>query len=218
MGFNKLKNRSGKKIGVIALSVALFLASPINGGCGKGKKVPGLENFRLSVIQQRLYVAFVSTTLSWDYGVTTAIPGLKDATVTVAPDLITGGTVFQFSIGLAALLNDGKPFPLSGLPDGRAIPDIEGGVLPRWDAEIEQLKLSVYLSNEVFGLFVPLKFMSKKGVTLPWLVSMKIRDERGNLLGKVYAIPQNVGGSGSGLLILLPYLGGAPQGGGPTKK
>jgi hypothetical protein len=182
-------------------------------GCGLGKKVPGLNHFNVSVIQGRLYVSFVAETLTWDYGISVGIPGLSNSSVSVAPDLNSAGTVFQIALGLEDLLNHGKPFPLSGLPDGRAIPDIEGGALPRWDVDLKHLKLTSYLSNEAFGLFVPIKLQTKKGFKLPWLVSVKIIDERGNLLGKAYAIPENVSGSGSGLFILLPYLGGAPQGG-----
>jgi hypothetical protein len=184
------------------LAVILTCALALS-GCGKGKKgVPGLENFHAGVLQKNLYVSFVATTLQWDQGITVPIPGLDDATLSVAPDLQSSGTVFQFSIGLEALLGGGKPLPVSGLPDGRALPDVQGGALPRWDADVRGLKLSLYLSDDAFAIFVPL------GIKPPWLVSVRIEDERGNLLGKAYAIPSNVGGSGSGLFILLPYLGG----------
>jgi len=178
-------------------------------GCGKGRKVPGLENFHANVLQSRLYVSFVSTTLQWDAGVTLPIPGLADSAVSVAPDLTSSGTVFQFSVPLASLLHQGKPFPMLGLPDGRPIPDIVGGILPRWDFQIDRLSASAYLSNDVFGLFVPLSFKSRKGLRLPVLVSVEIKDERGNQIGKAYAVPSaDAAGNGSGLLILLPYLGG----------
>jgi len=178
-------------------------------GCGKGQKtVPGLENFHAGVLQSNLYVNFVSTSLHWDTGLSVPIPGLDDANLSVAPDIESGGTTFQFSIALASLLNQGKPLPLSSLPDGREIPDIEGGQLPRWDLKLKgAMTLSLYLSTDAFGLFVPLDFVSKKGLTLPWMVSVKITDDRGNLLGKAYAIPSQ-DGAGSGLFVLLPYLGG----------
>ena len=40
------------------------------------------------------------------------------------------------------------------------------------------------------------------------MISVPIQDERGNQLGKAYAIPSNDTGKGSGLFVLLPYLGG----------
>jgi hypothetical protein len=185
--------------------VALLLLS----GCGKGKSVPGLNSFHVGVLQSRLYASFVSTTLHWDVGLTAPIPGLQDSSVSVSPDLASSGTVFQFSIPLGSLLNHGRPLPIEALPDGRPLPDIQGGELPRWDTEINGLKLSVYLSNDAFALFVPLNFVAKNGFTLATQVSVSIEDERGNLLGKAYAIPVNVSGSGSGLFVLLPYLGGS---------
>src|SRR3954463_2765752 len=112
-------------------------------GCGKGKTpVPGLDDFAVTVLKGRLYVTFLAETVSWDFGATFPIPGLKDAQVSIAPDLSSSGTLFQFSIGIASLLNHGEPLPFSSLPDGRPIPDIRGGELPRWDAKIKSLTLS----------------------------------------------------------------------------
>jgi hypothetical protein len=188
--------------------LALLSLGVGSAGCGKGKKVPGLENFEVHVIQGRLNVGFVSTTLQLDGGITLEhIPGLRDASVSIGPDLNSEGTVFLFSIGLASLLGDGRELELAGLPDGRPLPDVVGGALPRWSATVKGLELSLYLSDDAFGLFVPLKFLDKAGHLLLTTVSVEIVDERGNRLGKVYAIPSNVSGSGSGLFILLPFLG-----------
>jgi hypothetical protein len=215
MEFTHTKSKSYRFIrGSLAVAVTVLWLS--TAGCGKGQNsVPGLEKFQAGVLQSRLYVSFVSTTLNWDQGITFPIPGLTDATVSVAPDLTTSGTVFQFSIGLAALLDHAQALPKSGLPDGRALPDIEGGQLPRWDAQVKNLKLSLYLSDDAFGLFVPLSFISK-GVTLPVMISVQLKDERGNILGKVYAIPsdETQSSSQSGLFVLLPYLGAGPNPGG----
>ncbi|MEK6577863.1 MAG: hypothetical protein AABZ55_01435 [Bdellovibrionota bacterium] len=197
------KSRSG-----VAFTFFLLTSAFIFSSCGNGKKVPGLEGFHTGVVQKRLYVSFISKTLQWDVGLTIPIPGLRDATVSVAPDLSSDGTVFQFSIGLEALLNHGQAFPLTGLPDGRPLPDIQGGVLPRWDVDIKKLRMSLYLSNDAFGIFVPLAFLDQNGVGLPVQISVDIEDERGNRLGRVYALPMNINRTGSGLFILLPYLGG----------
>lgn len=178
-------------------------------GCGSGsRKIAGLENFSVGVLQKNLLVSFMTTAVNWDVGASFKIPGLLNSTLGIAPDLSGKGTVFQFVVPLSDLM-EGQTFPSMGLPDGRPIPDIKGGALPRWDVPISNgpngMTLSVYLSDEAFGIFapIPLKVLAQ--------VSVKIEDERGNLLGKAYAIPLNVSGSGSGLFILLPYLGGAPQ-------
>jgi hypothetical protein len=169
-----------------------------------------MQDFAVSVLKGRLYVTFLAETINWDFGATFPIPGLEDATVSIAPDLSSSGTLFQFSIDLASLVDHGQALPLSGLPDGRDLPDIVGGKLPRWDAKFKDLTLSLYLSKDAFGLFVPISF-TYKGLTLPVMISVSINDEKGNLLGKAYAIPSNLSGTGSGLFVLLPYLGGVPS-------
>lgn len=208
----KAARSTGSRSLSITLIIGLVLSSTTS--CGSGKKIPGVENFHAGVVDRKLYVSFVSTQLHLDLGPSLRIPGLGDSTIGVTPDLQSDGTVFQFQIELNALLDHaGQSHPLAGFPDGRALPDVRGGKLPRWDVELHGLNFSVYLSGDAFGLFVPIELRNKKGLTLPKMVSASIVDERGNRLGKAYAIPLNVGGSGSGLFILLPYLGGAPAGG-----
>jgi hypothetical protein len=163
------------------------------------------------VLEGRLHVSFVSSTLQWGGAITLPIPGLDDASISVAPDYFSKGTRFQFAIGLKALLEQDKPLLLSGLPDGRPLPDITDGVLPRWDGEIKGFPLSLYLSRDAFGIFIPLSFTAG-GVSLPMMISLAIKDERGNILGKAYAVPNNIHKKGSGLFILLPYLGAEPDG------
>lgn len=210
-----MKNKSAVLPGftrqkTIVAAMALTLGV-CGAGCGKGKNpVPGLTSFQADVLQSRLYVSFVSTTLNWDQGITVPIPGLIDATVGVTPSLSGPGTVFQFSIGLASLLGNGKTPPLAGLPDGRSLPDVSGGQLPHWDARVGGLKMSLYLSDDAFGLFVPLSF-SINGVGLPAQISVQIDDDRGNLIGRAYALPVDAAGAGSGLFVLLPYLGSGPS-------
>ena len=67
---------------VPVLALALATSS-----CGRGRKIPGLDGFQAGVIQQRLYVSFVSTTLEWDVGATFPVPGLEDSQLSIAPDL-----------------------------------------------------------------------------------------------------------------------------------
>ena len=199
-------------LGVLAINATTLTS------CGKGQtSVPGMNNFSTAVLNGSLYVSFVSTTLHLDAGATIQVPQLADATMSVSPDIATNGTVFQFSVGLAALVNQGKALPLEGLPDGQPLPDVTGGVLPRWDFTIAKLNISAYLSSDAFGLFIPLSFLDLKGIPLLIQVSQNITDAKGNLLGRAYAIPSNVSGAESGLFILLPYLGSAPVGSSPPK-
>jgi hypothetical protein len=191
-------------------SLSLALSA---GGCGSGKKIPGLENFRADVVKQNLYVSFLSTTFETDAGGSFPIPGLPGATLGFSPNLSGDGTVFQVTIPFMSVLDGGKPALLQGLPDGRALPGIRDGVMPRWTEHFSGLDMSFYLSQEAFAFFIPIQLRAKNGTTLPFLVSVKIQDERGNRIGQAYAIPPNPRGEGAGIFILLPYLGSAAQGG-----
>ncbi len=172
-------------------------------------KVPGLENFYAGVNQSNLFVSFLSTKLRWGGGLSGPIPGLEGAEFSAAPsvDSKKPGTLFQFSVPLKSLIQQDFFSDESGLPDGRPLPDIAGGILPRWDIEIGQYTLHLYISPEAFAVFFPIPLISKQGVSLPFQVSLPIKDDRGNLIGKSYAIPSNAKGEGSGVLILIPFVG-----------
>jgi hypothetical protein len=188
-------------------AVLVLLAS----SCGRGASVPGLKRVRADVLQGTLYVSFVASALSWDAGVTIPIPGLAGVQLGVAPDLASSGTVFQLSAPLSALAPWAEARPALGLPDGRPLPDVLGGALPRWDFRVGRIVASAYLSRDAFGLFIPLEVFDAAGPgggPLFSTVSMKVYDERGNRVGKVYALPAPVGGTGGGVLVLLPVVGG----------
>lgn len=188
------------------LAISILTQSVFLGGCGKGQKsIPGVESFHVGVVKTHLYASFVSTAVKLDEGLTAPIPGLSGATVTFGPDFASEGTLFQFSIPITSLINGGKPLPSRSLPDGRAIPNILGGTLPRWDVKLGSVSFNVYLSNEVFGLFVPIN-LSRKGITLPVTLSTSITDEKGNRIGKVYAMGTSNAQEQTGLLLLLPIV------------
>ena len=187
----------------LALLVSFSLAI-LGTSCGKNQ-VPGIKKFNAGIQEKRLFVSFLAIKLRWDYGGSIGIPGLPGSLVSVSPDMTTGGTLFEFSIDTTNLVADiTHGLPLKGLPDGRALPDVASGVLPRWQVPIHAgLDLSVYLSEDALGIFVPIDLSSIKGIPLATMISFEIHDQAGNLLGKAYAIPSN--GGESGLLALVPY-------------
>jgi hypothetical protein len=191
--------------------MAALLGLSLTTGCGSGRKVPGLENFSAAVRSGNLYVGFVATTLQLDGCASFPIPGVPGATLGCAPQLQGKGTVFQLSIPLMSVLGGGQTFTQGGLPDGRALPEVSGGILPRWTENFTSLEMTLYTSNEAFGFFIPIPLKSGNGTTLPFIVSIRIEDERGNLIGKAFAIPPNARGEGTGIFVLLPYLGKAAQ-------
>lgn len=181
-------------------------------GCGKGAgKIPGLDHFNAQVLEKNLSVSFVSSTLQTDIGLSLPIPGLDGATLGLGPDLQSDGTLFQFTIPLASLLKGTQSLPLSGLPDGRPLPGIIRGKLPRWDIMARDTRVSLYLSVDAFGLFIPLTFLDQAGATLPFMVNVPIRDDRGNTLGKAFALPAASSGKGSGIFVLIPAPGSSAR-------
>jgi hypothetical protein len=200
--FRQLASRGLASLTLIAVATSMA-------GCGKGaKSVAGLDNFHMGVLDGKLVVSFLSETLHLNGGGSFPIPGLKDATLGINPDLQSTGTVFTFSVDpttLASSLSSGGKSV--GLPGGQPIPDVTGGTLPEWDVKVAGADVSLYLSNDIFGFFVPMTFLQ----ALPATVSQDIDDSHGNILGRVYAIPAAGSGSESGLLILVPYVSGTLQ-------
>jgi hypothetical protein len=181
--------------GVLVLGLAIT-------GCGQGKKgIPGIDDFTVSILKQRLHVAFVATRIHWNVGATFPVPGLGDATLSIAPHLSSDGTVFQFQVGISTIVNKGEPLSFSGLPDGRPLPDVVGGQMPRWDAPTERITLSLYLSDDAFAVFIPLDLAG-----LTQTVSIFIEDEQGNRLGKAYAVPPPDTRNEGGIFLLLPFI------------
>jgi hypothetical protein len=192
------------RIAVSLISLCLLAA------CGSGKnKIPGVENINVGVLNNQLIASFVSTAINLDAGAQIPIYGLQDSFVSATPYLPTDGsalegTLFQVSVDLTDL--QGTNFAEAGLPDGRPIPDIEGGELPRWAFQVKSETLYLYLADQAFGLFIPLP-LTAGGVTLNTTITATVTDDRGNTVGKVYAIPSVSNGSTSGLLVLLPLSG-----------
>ena len=198
-----------------AYSLGLLLAGAGLSGCGKGgRTIPGIDRFHVGVMEERLLISFVSQQLTLDQGLSFPVPGLPDAQLAFAPDLASSGTVIQFS---AALQGEGgpsvlPPASLGGLPDGRPLPDVRSGTLPRRDLNIGPVTLSLYLSEESWGLFLPLKLKNKSGLGLLWTIKVPIVDEHGYTLGRAYAIPPRWTDphSSAGILLLVPFTQARP--------
>ena len=185
---------------VAVLTPLLFLSC-------NSPQIPGIARYGVGIQNQHLYVNFVASSLHIDVGVTVPIPNLPGATVGVNPYLPapgeTGGTLFEFDVDLTQLKE--KNFDVAGLPDGRALPDIAGGALPRWTFTVKGVALDLYLGNGAFAIFVPVD-LSADGYSLPAMISEEVDDTRGNEIGKLYAIPTQGGATVSGVLILLPFI------------
>jgi hypothetical protein len=184
-------------------------------GCGKGKKksVPGIERFQAGILDQRFYLSFAAPFLPIDQGLTIPIPRVEGALLTVGPDLTGSGSLIQFSAELQRLGQSLQSFlqaPEQGLPDGRPLPDIRDGKLPRFDFSWSgQSRISLYLSGEAFAVFFPISLRIPGGASLLVPLSIPLKDESGNSIGRAYAIPDRVGAkpdepASGGILVLIP--------------
>lgn len=188
--------------------IAVFILSISLTACGtrlaSGLAVPGVKNYEFSIQngQARLSVVFPSFNI--DAGARIPLGKPAGAFVELSPDFESGGMLFIISAPLASLLNGGG-LPTMGLPDGRALPGVRGGVLPATGLALPAIGTTIlYMGRDVFGLFIPVNLGS-----LPLTVTVKIRDQQGNLMGTVAAIPKGFTGRISGVLFLFPIEGTA---------
>lgn len=178
---------------------------------GSSNRIPGVEKASISVSAGQLFVSLIATSLDIDGGLSLPVPGLEGSVFTMAPNAAGPGAVIQFTVPLRSISRGDPGTAHSGLPDGRPLPGVTSGRLPRWDVQLGSVNLSLYMARDVFGVFLPLKLISLKGAVLARNIVIPIRDSRGNVLGKVFAIPSYVSGQTSGIYLLLPYLGGSQR-------
>lgn len=195
------------RLATAILATSLLLST----GCGSGNSVGGLKGFGAQVLSNNLYVSFTATHLNITAGGGIPIPGISGSLFSITPALSGGGAVFAITVPISSLAGLNSSYAESGFPDGRPLPDVLNGQLPRYDVTLFGLDISLYINTDAFGIFIPIKLFSSSGnVPLPTEISIEIKDERGNLIGKAYAIPGG-GKNETGIFILLPFLGQAPQ-------
>lgn len=186
----------------------LFLVN--QSGCGKGQsqapELAGLSNFRADLIDQSLYLSFRAESWNIDQGVTLPIPTLETSppsTLALTPDLSGKGAVFQATIALSALGKlGGSKFPLSALPNGMDIPDTRSGAMPRWDMATFGTTVSLFLSEEAFGVYLPIEFKWANGVPFTERIRVELTDANGNRFGSAYWIGR---GGKTAIFVLIPF-------------
>lgn len=165
--------------------------------------IEGLGKFTYSVANGRASLTVVFENLHIDQGATIPLSRPEGAYVELGPDVFTAGTIFMISVPIQSLFQGNGDLPRAGLPDGRPLPGINNGVLGALVVNLPLLGLTyLYLGEDVFGIFFPISLPN-----LPWIVTVKIRDEMGNLLGILSGIPKGKKGAISGALFLFPVEG-----------
>lgn len=192
--------------------LTLLLALTLLVGCGNQKadgdpELEGVGKFTYSISGGFASLSVVFENLALDAGARIPLTRPAGAFIELMPDFFSNGILFKISVPLASLLPGGTGLPIVGLPDGRPIPGVTLGSLGAIAVNVPVLgQLVLYMGTDVYGIFIPLVF-PKLGV----MISVKIRDERGNLLGIIFGIPKTAKGQISGVLFLFPVEGSGTQ-------
>lgn len=198
-----LKPRGVVQAAVIIL-VGIALSACGSMGSGGASGINGLGNYDLSVVNGYARLSITFEDLQADVGARIPLQRPANAYIEIGPDFNSVGTLFVLTVPLASLYRDVGGLPLVGLPDGRPIPYIRNGLL---GAAMVQLPIFgatyLYLAQDVFGIFIPVNLPD-----IPVMVTTRIRDEGGNVLGALVGIPRGRTGWISGILFLFPMNGG----------
>ena len=187
------------------LLLCLFMV-PLLASCGKTQAggstdIKGVTKYDFRISSGRAVLSVVFSEINLDGGVRIPLARPKDGFIEMGPNF-GGGTLFVISTPLTSLLNN-QGLPYLPLPDGRAIPGVYNGALQGLAVQLPVLGLTyLYMGEDVFGLFIPLELGS-----LPVVVTLRIRDEFGNILGILSGIPKGNTGKVSGVLFLFPVEG-----------
>jgi hypothetical protein len=187
----------------IVLALAMFSA------CGKQSieektDIPGIHRFQLQIANGNASLAVAFESLETDAGAVIPLQRPRGASIEIGPDFQSNGTLFKISVPLASLFDGGNGLQQAGLPDGRPIPFIRDGHLGAIAVNLPVFGTTYfYLANDVFGMFIPANLPD-----FPLMISTKIRDDRGNVLGILAGIPRGSVGAVSGILFLFPIDGG----------
>lgn len=185
-----------------------FLLLPACGqysGSGDGN-IEGVSKYSFTVANGRATLAVVFDKLKIDAGVRIPLQRPADGYIEMGPDFNSGGTLFVISAPLASLLGGNGDLLQVGLPDGRPIPGVYNGVIGAVAVKLPLFGISyLYLGSDVYGIFLPLELPN-----VPVIVTTKMRDEKGNIIGIISGIPKGSKGQISGVLFLFPVEGSGP--------
>jgi hypothetical protein len=189
----------------LAFAAALSFSGCGNTNVGGDAGIKGVGDFKFAVANGNASLSVVLETLRIDAGARVPIAKPAGAFIEMGPDFQSGGTLLVLSVPLSSLMKDYTGLPLVGLPDGRALPGVREGALGAVAFELPAIGLTYfYLSGDAYGVFFPVSLPE-----VPVLVSSKIKDEKGNLLGVIWGVPKSGKNQMSGVLFLFPMDAGA---------
>ena len=189
------------------LTAATIVTLGFTTSCGKGEgtniQIAGLKGPTVSLLQDNMIISAVFENIQLDGGLRYNIPKYKYSFVEISPDLESAGTKMVVSISLKDIV-DGNltSLPATTLPGGRNLPGVASGTLPAVAFSIEKFhNMSVYVSKDVFGIFLP----TKVGVDGA-IASFRyfIGEKRA---GTVSLVGADANGENSGVLLMLDIKG-----------
>lgn len=189
------------KIPIITALIVLFTFST---SCGDGQKVnleiPGVKGPVVSLVENKILISMVFENIVLDGGLRYVVPKYPNSFLEISPDFQSGGTVMAVELALEDVLNgQGKFQDPKKLPGGRALPGVLGGKLPAIAFSITKFhNITFYLSNEVFGMFIPINNLDLQGSMIT--ARFYIKETRA---GNLSLIGEDSAGENAGFLLLL---------------
>jgi hypothetical protein len=186
---------------IFAIVALVFVSSALQTGCGRMKKMGGIGKATVDLSDGKIDASLTLTKYNTTQGLSIGVPKLENAVINFGPADGGKGVVLEFVSPIQSILDAiaSEQMPEQGLPDGRPLYGITTGQLPAFDLQVEKLKLRLYLSDETFGIFVPLNLPDFGADP----IQFPIKDRRGYVVAYGFGVPPK-GGRGSGLLLLFP--------------
>ena len=189
--------------GLVVLLLSVLLIGCGNKNSSGEGNIDGVSKYNFTISAGRAVLSVVFDNLPIDAGARIPLQRPAGAFIEIGPDFNSGGTLFVISTPLASVMQGNGDLMQVGLPDGRAIPGVRGGVLGAIAVNLPLFGVSyLYMGVDVFGLFLPIKLPN-----VPVMITTRMRDERGNLIGVIVGIPKGSKGEISGVLFLFPVEG-----------
>lgn len=198
----------GNNLNKFAKLLLLLVLSISVAACGKKSasgdaNIEGVSQYKFAIANGAATLSVVFDSMKLDAGARIPLQTPAGAFIELTPDFASGGTLFVISTPLTSLFSGTNGLPFVGLPDGRVLPGVLSGTLAATAVNLPIFGLTyLYMGADVFGIFVPLALPN-----VPVMVSTKMRDERGNIIGAIYGIPKGSKGTISGVLFLFPIEG-----------
>jgi len=182
---------------VLILSLCLSSSSCLKQG--QTTSIPGVDSPIINIVDGKVMLTIGFKYIDIPGSFTFGIPNTKGSSATLGPRT-NGGSLIRVLLEPQDLISDEfNNIPTQTLPDGRPFPFIMGGTLPAVAFEApELLNTTFYLSQEAFGLFIPIEFPNE--VIFNITSDIVINDKK---IGIFSIIPNSTDGEGSGLVIML---------------